>query len=154
MYRKFEFTDYIEPERVEAEWLNNRPAILQELVDHGVSNPLPGYARAYWESKVSAEWHRRYMIEWLYYKTGRIALGDVDAKTAIECCKIHLEANLINSFDNCDFAENYQGGKVQLKAVFATNFCTNCLIKPIAGSESTKYCARCYREVLNKWRPL
>lgn len=117
-----------------------------EEIDDSYKNGPPNIDRPSWEANVNRSWHNYGMLDWLWERSGRPTSANLDTATVLSCIKIHLNDCLNHSHDNCDFKEKWYGAEKQ-------HLCQICF-KVIIASEAEKYCARCYRSVLNNWRPM
>ena len=128
MQEYYEFIDYISNEHLEECYQYELPDTLDEIrTQFGIKEPHEGFIRRYWANRVLENWRKFWCLEWLYAKTGRPELENIDTLTLIECCKVHLDACLLASYENCDLVE----------------------------TKSSCYCPKCFNERLdrkNGWR--
>lgn len=76
-------------------WEKEKSTIYQELRNtYMMHSPPEWYVRDYFEHKITAEWRRHFCLEYLYSKLDRPQKPNMDARTLLECCKIHLEGCL------------------------------------------------------------
>jgi len=135
--------DYLDPEIVEETWLKDRSRVYKELKDKFTLDfPPDYYAKAYWQKQISDLWNGGMDIKYFYDRTGRPTVTNLDLRTVYECCKEHLKDCLKRSPEFCDLLSREHLG-----------FCINCHSQIIA-CESEEYCAKCYQQKLNNWRPL
>jgi hypothetical protein len=137
-----EWKYYFDDEGIETVWKQDEATVLEELrITYGISHPPDGYARKYWELTVASQWRRGEDWKFLWQRTGRpIAQNPLPLDRMLICCKIHLNDCFEKSYPFCDL-------KSRLEL-----YCDNCH-NPIIGCDSRTYCARCYRQTLNGWRP-
>jgi hypothetical protein len=110
-----------------------------------MTNVPEWYVRRYWTQSITAEWRRGGDWKYLWDRTGRPVTFAATQTARIAQCKIHLKDCLDKSYDFCDLkSRRYE---------MAYGYCIACY-KYIHGSGSDKFCARCYRQKLNGWRPI
>jgi hypothetical protein len=142
-----EWTDYITAEAIETVWQQDRAAIYNELLTiYMMHSPPEWYVREYWMRTITAEWRRGGDWGWLWSRTGRPQSTNSDIHTLQECSRVHLDDCLSKSYPFCDL-------KSRSRHDVPGRFCINCHA-PIVACDSLDYCARCYRQQLNKWRPI
>lgn len=83
---------YLDPVLLDKFWETEKHVITGELkTTYMMETPPEWYVRAYFENQITAEWHRQFCLYFLYSKTDRPQDPDMDARTLLECCRIHLE---------------------------------------------------------------
>jgi hypothetical protein len=131
MFKYYEFIDYISNRQLEEAYQLELPDTLDEIYTNmGIKDPHESLVRRYWADKVLENWRAFWCLEWLYSRTGRPEVEGLDIKTTIECCKVHLQACMLNSYENCDLLEKNSYRRCL----------TNC------------GCPKCYNNRLDGWR--
>lgn len=146
---KYQFELYFTQEELDDAYNKALPGIKEEVAKNlgvDVSNLSGHYFLDYWKRKCHTKWIQGGDWQFLWARSGREPIKwPIEQKAFLDCTKIHLQGCLMVTHDNCDLIE---GNHKRY-----TNICKTCLT-PINGCESELYCARCYRQVLNKWRPV
>jgi hypothetical protein len=149
-----EWKDYIEPEHVETVWQKDKLRVYEELKTIYMMENIPSwYAKQYWEQTLTSVWRRGYDWTFLWMRSKRPRSENLDVKTIVECCKEHLKDCLSKSYEFCDLKSPGPIRGYVLGLDLAAGCCIACY-KKISGSDSDKFCARCYRQKLNNWRPI
>ena len=132
MIDKYEFLGYISEEQLEESYQYELPDTLDEIrTKFGlIQQPHDNFVKQYWANRVLENWRKFWCLEWLYERTGRPEVKGLDIQTTIECCRVHLEGCMLNSYENCDLVEknNYR------------RCVSNC------------GCPKCYHDRLDGWR--
>lgn len=136
MYEQYEFLNYVSTVEIEKSFQSDKAAVIDEMYSRtGIENPSDVDIRVYWADHVQKAWRSHWGLEWLYERSGRPVVENLDTKTLTACCSVHLDACLLSSYENCDLVENNKYRR-----------CPLCL----PGQE----CPQCYNERLNHWRPI
>lgn len=147
---KYKFEDYFSEDDLKHGYEAAKESIRAEVENRlgiDVSKLSEHYFIDYWKKKCNTKWLNDGDWKFLWDQSGRerIDFSGIDKETFLKCCIAHLQGCMVNTYDNCDLIEHNNPKSY-------VNLCYTCL-KPLIGTESERYCARCYRDVLNKWRP-
>lgn len=110
MQEYYEFIDYISAKHLEESYQYELPDTLDEIrTTLGILKPHEGFIRRYWANQVLKNWREFWCLEWLYQRSGRPMVENLDIKTTIECCKVHLDACLLinRCLDKCGCPKCY-----------------------------------------------
>jgi len=139
-----EWKEYLPTETMDSFWEREKSLIYKELREtYQMAAPPDWYVRDYFEHKITAEWRRIFCLEYLYDKTGRPKSAKMDARTLLECCRVHVEAAYLSAGHTDELHGSVSIDIPSLVCLTCGNYTT--------GSESDLYCARCYRQLLNNW---
>ena len=116
-----------------------------ELQKSYVKSPHMSYMQ--WATNVEKNWHQYGCLQWTLQRAGKLKDNLTDNILLRQHCVNHLLYCLALSYDYCDFKEKWYGQQDHIP------WCQKCF-KEILACESEKYCARCYRSLLNGWRPI
>jgi hypothetical protein len=109
MLNEYEFFSYISLERIDDLYQHQRASMFEEVqTQFKLKTPHEGLVKRYWASKTNDNWHRSWCLEWLYDRTRRPQVENLDLRTLVDCCKVHLEACLLTSYDACDLLEDWR----------------------------------------------
>lgn len=155
---KYSFEFYFTTDELDRAYASVKASIKIEVDERlGLKNTnlSEQYYIDYWKKKCNIKWLKDGAWDFLWRRSGREKISKpIDFKTFIKCCVAHLQGCMIYSYDNCDFQEKWYGLNPDIHSMaIKGGYCSRCIYRKTEGSSSDKYCARCYRAVLNDWRP-
>jgi hypothetical protein len=155
-----EWKYYIDIKYADQVYLEDYPSLVTELRDqYYMYNPPDWYVREYWDTKVTLEWRRGGDMDFLWKQTGRPHVKGLQPWAMRAQCNIHLNDCLNKSYAFCDLKASHETPGY-IACPHNSVICSECVPQckqchsQIHASESLLYCARCYRQVLNQWRPI
>lgn len=141
----YDFLNYCHKIDVETAYATSKDALIHEMLSLGFQNIAADVVWNYFCKKTEAHWHQFGILEFCL-QSANLLSSPMQISQMYVTSIGHLSRCLTNSFDNCDFKEKWYGTQ-------SVPICGLCF-KEIAACESGRYCARCYRDVLNNWRPI